>query len=101
VSSFWPGAWGWEFDGDRGGSVHRFGYGSRYGWGEHVALGSFMWGGGKVGWFCVLYSSLSILCRLVRMKCWGVYGVALGFSAFPPAVGGRGPCWEELDVGEV
>ena len=28
--------------------------------GGHVALGSFVWGGGKVGWLCVLYSSLSI-----------------------------------------
>ena len=37
--------------------------------GSGSRLASFLWGGGMVGWFSVLYSSLSISCGPVRVSC--------------------------------
>jgi hypothetical protein len=45
-----------------------------------VPFHSFWWVGGMFGWFSVLNSSLSVLCRTMRAKCWGVDVVALGIS---------------------
>ena len=94
-------SWGWEFDGVGGGSARGYRYSSRYGLGEWVALGSFMSGGVEVDWFCVLYSSLLVSCRIVRVRYWGVVGVVFLFSVFASTARGHGPCWEGLGNGEV